>query len=324
MDIFESHELSDEDKHLSDNESVEIALLLSGISDVQMIQDMRNTADKVLRFTKPPRGERLLAETLGMPIGEKVNRSMLLPCSHQRENSTAQIQSKIIDEAIRLFVEDISALDPTISLEKNDRGISVIDVIPIPDAVICGIHERIRTQKTCFDVLLRFDNTMDSTYLKTIYSLRIQEYETKRSEIGDNTAWNPPELLHKKPGWNRIEERIVKETLLLAESQGMPSPVISGIGRFPACTGLAQNDVYKIRMPPEGGLMEPRYHYWVNANPKSLLISEEQWKMIQKSEDVNGTNEYFQILFGKTEDIPSTERLQSMLDNIMNKGGNEA
>ncbi len=315
--LYDDHEIDPStDIELSRNESIEIALLLSGLRDVHIVQEMKKVAEEVRRFSNPPRGERLLAETLGIPIGEKINHTMLLPCSDLRDNVAAQTQSKAIREALNEFIEDHSRMDPILNKEHLKKNIRVTDVRPIPSEITCGKTSSIRTKTNCFEIDIRLDNTHDNTHYIRTYGLHIKSFETNKEENNNRITWDIPEYLFKKPGWNNKEQQIIDDVTAVIDQK---SELITGIGRYPYCNGLIRNHVYRIRTiirSKEKGACNLAYLIWISAQPHPVIIEFEIIEKIQNAGKWDEVEPLFNVLFEKEDEIPSSEKIIKILNHL--------
>lgn len=315
--LYEDYEIDpNTDIPLSNNESVEISLLLSGIRDVHLVQGMKKVAEEVLKFSNPPRGERLLAETLGIPIGEKINRTMLLPCSDLRDNIAAQIQSRAIREALDEFIEDHTRLDPLIIPEYLRKNVKVTDVRPIPDVLQCGKTSSARTETNCFEIDVRFDNNHDNTHFVRTYGVHIKPFETKRLESGNRITWDVPEYLFKKPGWNDKEKQIISDVSRTLDEN---KQIITGLGRYPYCNGFSQNQVYRIRTlvcSSEKREWNLEYLLWLAAHPEPIILEYRVLKDIEKSGKWTDAEPLFDTLYEKEDEIPSYKKIKDTMDKL--------
>lgn len=310
--FHEEYEVSPEDVELSNNETVEIVLLLSGISNVQAIQKMRESAEKVIRFTNPSRGERLLAETLGLSIGEKIDSTMLLPCSSERDNEAAQSQSRATTEALTRFMEDLRKVDDTIPEERIRKGVQVIDIQNIPDVITCERPEMIRDNAHCYRISLAFRNHIDATHFRRDYVLRVIEHEKTRTEVGTRITWENSEFIQEGPGWNAREQRVAVDVLGVVDRGG--NPRIAGIGPYPACSGFAKKFVYRVRVRSD---TEVAYYYWVDAYPEAVVLSEkEDMEAIRRASGSSDVAYFFDLLYERENEVPSTEKIDQVRKNI--------
>ncbi|MFA5296033.1 MAG: tubulin-like doman-containing protein [Methanoregulaceae archaeon] len=309
----EEFEISPEDHILSRNESVEIVVLLAGIRNVQIVQQLREAAEKVFRFSNPPRGERLLAETLGLSIGEKIDETMLLPCSHDRSNGAAQAQSRATTEALTRFMADLMELDGDIPESKIRKSVKVVDVKVVPDDVTCHRPDSIRGRANCYKVSLVFENQIDGTSFKKDYVVRVIVNEEKRGEIGKRTTWEKSEFIMDRYGWNNRERQIFDDTLKRAVADGIPVLGISGIGPYPGCTGLTKKFVYRARVASSKG---PVYYHWIYANPYPVVLSEGELQRVRMERTQSDYSEFFDILFEQENEVPSTERIEYLLRKL--------
>ncbi|MBP7700360.1 MAG: hypothetical protein KA091_02365 [Methanoregulaceae archaeon] len=315
----ELFEVSPEDKELSANETVEIVLLLSGISNVHVIQKMRETAEKVIRFTNPSRGERLLAETLGLSIGEKIDRAMLLPCSNERDNEAAQSQSRATTEALARFMEDFRKVDDTIPEERLRKGVQVTDIRNIPAVITCERPEAARENARCYLVSLAFRNHIDATQFKKDYVLRVIEHEKKSSDIGTKITWENSEFIQEKPGWSPREQRVADEVRLRAEADKTGNPRIAGIGPYPACSGIAKQLVHRVRVRSDTGVS---YYYWIEAYPDAVILSEkDEMEIIRNAPAQREIAYFFDLIYEREEVVPSTEKIKGILQTLGVRGG---
>jgi cell division GTPase FtsZ len=327
--VFEDYEISDEDEAFSRNETVEIALLLSGISDVKMIKDLAGMADKVIRFTRPPRGERLLADTFGIPIGVKIDSTVFLPCSNLRDNIEAQIQSKATNAGLDRFVSELMELNHGLTaLEKIKKGIKVTDVKPVPDLVICDTSPDKRIHHTCYEIDLVSDDLTDNTRFKKKMVIRVQGNETEkngRSAQRATITWQPPEILQDMPGWSEDEQTIADEMLQEARRQ-FSDAVICGIGHYPSIEGLVKKYVKRARIITKvpSGKYEYRYYYRIDAHPRPIVLSQDVMNTVQASSDKNGYKKFWNIILEKETDLPSEEKIHELLRTMgINLSGGE-
>ncbi|MFA5003463.1 MAG: tubulin-like doman-containing protein [Methanolinea sp.] len=314
----EQSEIFPEDHVLSRNESVEIVVLLAGISNVHVIQQLRTAAEKVFRFSNPPRGERLLAETLGLSVGEKIDETMLLPCSHDRSNGAAQAQSRATNEALNRFMDDFLNRDRYITEERIRKAVKVVDVKVLPEEVTCHRPGSVRERANCYQISLVFENPIDGTSFKKDYVVRVIVNEEKRGEIGKRTTWEKSEFIMERDGWNSREEKIVLDTLKRAEKDKIPCAKVSGIGPYPPCRGFIKKPVYRVRVVSDNG---PIYYYWIDAHPEPVVLADKE--ELQRLHGESGQRDYsrfFDILFEREDEVPSTEMVEDLLRKLGIRG----
>ncbi|MEI6456823.1 MAG: tubulin-like doman-containing protein [bacterium] len=319
--IFKDYEISDEDPLFTRNETVELALLVSGISDVKMIQDLEKVANKVFRFTRPPMGERLLAETLGLGIGEKIDSMRLLPCSNLRDNLEAQSQSKATNAVLEIFIAELEAINRgLLSDEKIKKGIRVVDVKPVPDNLVnCEEFSAQKIIHNCFEIELLFNNLADETHFRKKTVIRIQAYEDKESQTGKKTiTWQPPEVLKDSRGWTEKEQEIADKVMGIVRKQ-FSDAVLCGIGDYPHIDGMVKKYVKRIRIitpPSKSEKVVCSYYYWIDAHPDPVIFSMVVLDAIQKSSEKKGYSDFWNILLEKTDEFPSTEKIHGIFATL--------
>lgn len=316
--VFSDAEISDSDPAFSRNETVEIALLLAGISDVKIIHELEEMANKVIRFTRPPRGEHLLAEIMGISLGEKLENRLLLPCSDRRDNHEAQIQSKATHAALDQFVSDIYTLNRELVAEDRiKKGIRITDVKPVPEIITCSADHNVNTIHDCFEIDLAFTNPTDETVLKRKIVVRIQKHNDSEDNGNDKkTIWAPPQFLQNMPDWSAKERRVIDEVMAVAQKQHQDG-TLCGIGNCPEGEGFIRRSLRRVKIiATTSSGPGSRMYYWIDSYPKSLILTQEDMDKIHASGDKKGYEEFSDIYLEKTSDIPSTEKLEKILAKL--------
>lgn len=337
--VFKDYEISEDDQAFSRNETVELALLLSGISDVRMIQDLQVVADRVSRFSRPPMGERLLAETLGLGIGEMIDEKRFLPCSAMRDNLEAQSQSKATNAVLERFITEIYEINRgLISEEKIKRGIRVVTVKSVPDTVVnCEKslevtsiqNSNVKTVDNRYEIELIFDNIIDGTHFKKKTQIQIKSIEEIEEKTKKKIIKWLPEIILETRGWTEKEQRVSQDVTNIAR-QHISAPVVAGIGDFPDAGKLVKKYVKRVRVIYNvDGSVKPvcTYYYCIDAHPEPVIYSEDQKKAIDESSEKKGYTEFWAIVLGKTDDYPSTEKIhrifQTLGIDLIGGGGDE-
>lgn len=325
--IFKDYEISHEDPLFTRNETVELALLVSGISDVKIIRDLENVANKVIQFTQPPIGERLLAETLGHGICEKNENRRYLPCSNLRDNLEAQSQSKATSIVLVNFIEELLKINQNLLSEESiKKGIRVVDVKPVPDNLVdCEDFSAQKTIQKCFEIELIFNNSEDATHFRKKTVIRIQANEDKECQTGKKTiTWETPEILKDSRGWTAKEQEIADRVMEIVKKQCIDAE-LCGIGNYPPIDGMVKKYVKRIRItiPFSSGKAVCSYYYWIDAYPDPVIFSMDVLETIQKSSEKKGYSDFWDIVLERTDDFPSTEKIHDIFKtlNINSLGG---
>lgn len=328
-EFFNPNEIDVEDTLFSRNETVELALLVSGISDVKRIRDLENIGNKVFRFTRPPMGERLLAETLGLGIVEKIDSRRYLPCSNLRDNLEAQSQSKATSDVLMKFIEELLDMNHgQLTEDKIKKGIRVVDVKPVPDNLVnCEGFYAQKIIYNCFEIELIFYNPEDATYLRKKTIIRIQAFEDKECQTGNKIiTWQPSEFLKNTRGWTAKEQEIA-DKIMVNIAKTYPNAVLCGIGDYPHIDGMVKKYVKRIRIinpPTETDITptsEPKkgdcfYYYYIDATPNPVIFSEEQLDKIKKSSKMKEYSDFWDILLEKTDEFPSTKKIHDIFREL--------
>jgi cell division GTPase FtsZ len=326
--IFNDYEVTEDDERFTRNETIELALLLSGISDVDMIRALAFEADKVFRFTRPPKGTRLLAETLGLAVGEKVDPKRLLPCSNTRDNIEALTQSKATDQVLNDFVDEIYSLNgDLIPEDKIRKWIKVSDVKPVPDLLAkCGnatddpdtvADDSINNG---YEIDLVFKNINDHTLFRKRASIIVNGYWEKGAQNSSkHLVWLPPEVTQSCRGWQEKEKKIVRDVMKSAEKE-LVKPVITGIGDYPHIRDLVKKHVRKVRVIIPAATKQERvtcvYYFWIDAYPDPVVFTKKQLDIIQESCDKRGYADFWDIVFDKNEEFPSKDKLKTIFEKL--------
>lgn len=264
-EAFEKDQIMEEDVPLSNNVTVESAVLLSGLSNIPLLQRMKEKADRVERVSRPSRGKRLLAETFGKPIGKEVENNMLLPCSEERENLRASLQSRACEEAVSQYVKELARMLPDQSRDEIRRNITVADVDERPDIEkFCSAKKHTKAkylETNCFNVDLIYESDLDDTYHRRNHVVRVKVKEKEPTEIGQKITWAPTEFLRVRDGWTEREKEIRDSVLAHATSRfkgrrgghetGKGDLDVSGMVAYPVCHGEkvgVDSPIYKVKV----------------------------------------------------------------------------
>jgi len=257
-DVFEDYEVTSEDEALSENKTLEIAILFSGFEDVELFREYRRTAEIVKRLTSPPKGLRLVAESYGIPIGETME-DTFLPCSAERVNTAAMTQCKATLEAVNKFVKDLSIMNPDLTEDEIRKSIKVLDVKPVPEIYCCSTSTMKEKIRVCYEVHLKFVNKNDDTYFKRRYIVKVVPEKIEKVDGGQKVSWKHPEFLRVMDDWNKEEMRVIKDVLAEVMNRDKfrsyyGSEVdrcdvyITGLCKYPSCSEENIVEIYKVKV----------------------------------------------------------------------------
>lgn len=313
--VFSDAEISNDDEAFSRNQTVELALLLSGISNVKKIRDLQEAADRILRYSRPPMGERLLSETLGIGITDISDERRFLPCSRSRENLEAKSQSKATDFALSNFREEVKKINGSLlSADALTKGFGVVDVKPVPDDITgCDTFAAKKPVHTCFEIDLIFHNPHDGTILRNRTILRIRASKDTEPETGkEHIVWEPEEVYETSTGWTALEQQ-VSDDIQKALGGSVPDAVIAGIGNYPDVNELNRKYVKRARVitgSPDGKNKVCTYYYWIQAHPRPVVFTQHDLDSLQQLREKPEYHNFWEILLGKNDEFPSTEKIR--------------
>ncbi|MDD1702864.1 MAG: hypothetical protein LUQ31_07810 [Methanoregula sp.] len=315
--VFSDAEISNDDQAFSRNQTVELALLLSGISNVRRIRDLQEAAEKILRYSRPPMGERLLSETLGIGIGDLSDERRFLPCSRSRENLEAKCQSKATAFALSKFRDEVKKINGNLlNADALTRGFGVVDVKPVPDDLIgCDTATAKKTVHTCFEIDLIFHNPLDATVFRNKTILRIKAAKETELETGkDLIIWEPEEVYESCIGWTALEQQ-VSDDITKELRTTVPDAVVAGIGNYPDINGMNRRYVKRARVitgAPDGKTKVCTYYYWIQAHPRPVIFNQHDLDALQRLREKPEYHNFWEILLGKNDEFPSTEKIREL------------
>ena len=204
-----------EDEELEKNTTLEVITLLAGISDISILKKIETRAKRVKKITQIPVGKRLLLNTFGI---HEADESLTIPCTDYRKRETVQIQEKVYESAVNLYRDELKDIILTALSDKLKNRIEVEDVKPIPDpSSICWSElkasKKAHIIPNCFEVLLRYYDETDGTYLRRKYILRAEKEEIIDREIGQKIKIRDIEVLDIRDNWKPLEKAAIEEVI---------------------------------------------------------------------------------------------------------------
>lgn len=333
--LFEHYELSENDDWLSEGKTVEIAVLLSGLQNIACIREMQNVAEQVVKFTKPAKGRRLLQETLGLRTGDRLAEEMLLPCSDERDNRNARVQSTAIEEVVNRFEDEVKFLNPDINLEVIRDGTSIIDIVPIPEELRCYQNSAQVLDTYCFDIKLRSHNPIEQLYYKKDYCIRVKDAKTRgiKADLRERDLRDRPELISSSLGWNKKEQRIIRDIIDWKVKQSDSGArredfTVAGIGAYPSCSGMHNLNLYKVKVTNIKQLLEEQDDafidasevveilYWLNAVPDAAIFTGIEMERVKRFREMGERNPVIELLYEKKTDIPARDDVRAFVDGL--------